>query len=115
MILFNHLRESSNNDLENRLHQVVELDSETNEDIKTELSWNIDFQKVQLANQYQALKLLLQDEDNIQFIIEFDDVINDEDIKKNLSNILKSITEVFNSMSSSQSCRSSQDLSEALS
>jgi len=70
---------------------------------------------VQLANQYQALKLLLQDEDNIQFIIEFDDVINDEDIKKNLSNILKSITEVFNSMSSSQSCRSSQVLSEALS
>ncbi len=38
MILFNHLRESSNNDLENRLHQVVERDSETNEDIKTELS-----------------------------------------------------------------------------
>jgi len=70
---------------------------------------------VQLTDQYQALKLLLQDEDNIQFIIEFDDVVNDEDIKRNLSNISKSITEVFNSMSSSQSRRSSQDLSEALS
>lgn len=70
---------------------------------------------MQLTDQYQALKLLLQDEDNIQFIIEFDDVVNDEDIKRNLSNISKSITEVFNSMSSSQSRRSSQDLSEALS
>jgi hypothetical protein len=53
---------------------------------------------VQLADQYQALKLLLQDEDNIQSTVEFDDVANDEDIEKDLSNIPESITEAFNSM-----------------
>ena len=56
----------------------------TNENIKFEFFLDIDFEKIQLRNQYQVFKLLLQQEKmNIQFIIEFENIANKEiSIKK---------------------------------
>ena len=64
-------------DLEERLREAEDMEEE--EYIKSELLLDIGLEDIQLADQYQALSLLPQDEDNILPIIEFDDAVEDQD------------------------------------
>ena len=73
------------NELINRLRDVMKQsisqieEKMTDENIKFEFFLDIDFEKIQLTNQYQALSLLSQQEEvNIQLTIEFENTANRE-------------------------------------
>ena len=98
-------------DLEERLREAEDMEEE--EHIKSELLLDIGLEDIQLADQYQALGLLSQDEDNILPTIEFDDAVEDQDSEE----IVSAVTEPSgapNTMLPSQLHQVPQDLSEEL-
>ena len=115
------------NEFINRLRDVVkqstsQIEEEmTDENIKFELFLDIDFEKIQLTNQYQALRLLSQQEEvNIQLTIEFENTANKEIFIEKftiIATLFVFSSETFNLMFSFsiQSRCFSQDFSEFLS
>ena len=114
-------------ELISRLRDVVEQSASqieeemTDEDIKFEFFFDINLEEIQLADQYQVLRLLSQqEEEDIQLIIEFEDIVNGEISTEKFTIIATSFVfsdEVFNFMFlfSIQFHRFSQDFSESLS
>ena len=94
-------------DLENRIHNMNNSENEQD----TQLSWNIDFQKIQSADQYQIFTLLFEKEESKFLTTEFDITANDEIIDNDDDINIDSIS----FMSFSQSRRSFDDFSEIIS
>ena len=115
------------NELISRLRDVMKQSASqiekkmTNENIKFELSFDINLEKIQLTNQYQALRLLSQQKkENIQLTIEFENTANEKIFTEKFTTIATSFVssnEILNLMSffPIQFHRFSQNLFESLS
>ena len=90
-------------DLEERLREANDIELEEEEDIKAELPLDIDLEDIQLTDQYQGLRLLPQEEENILPTIEFDTIINSH--TPNETTATWSTDDVFNSMPPPQARR----------